>query len=142
MAIPLLLIGFLFVVQGAGQNPELESEQVVGVWEGSGGGQIVFHTNGTFEMARIPRSAIVFSFVDAPPGKAGCPGGAWELDGEGDTSGAVELHFDTGGAFSDDGESALLQVDRGGDEPEMYFDTNVDKGYGYEVRRVERVASP
>ncbi|MGV9287857.1 hypothetical protein [Streptomyces sp. NPDC003719] len=95
-----------------------------------------FGADGRFEMTGIPRDAVVFSFSDPPPGDGRLSGaGEWELDGGG-TSGTVELGFDAGGSFSGDGESTLLQVKEAGDRPVLYFDTDADKAYGYEVRRV------
>ncbi|MER6528020.1 hypothetical protein [Streptomyces sp. NPDC001508] len=54
--------------------------------------------------------------------------------GDDDRSGAIEVFFDAAGSFSDT-ESTLLQVEKVGDSPTLYFDTNPDKGYGYEVHR-------
>lgn len=141
VALPLLLVGSLSAVQGCGEQEDaaLRSAQVAGAWEGSGGGRIEFDADGTFDMSGIPRSAIVFSFVAPPPGKGRISGtGAWELGGEEESSGVVELRFDAGESFLDDGEFAMLRVDRGGENPELYFDTDPDKAYGYEVRRVGR----
>ncbi|MGC9442022.1 hypothetical protein [Streptomyces sp. WG5] len=96
-----------------------------------------FTADGRFEMSGIPRSAVEFSFTDPPAGDGALSGeGEWELDGDDGKSGAIELGFDAGGSFSDDSESALLQVKEAGDSPVLYFDTNPDKAYGYEVRRV------
>ena len=137
-AVPVLIVLALFSLQACEAEREtLDSKQVVGVWEGSGGGRVQFHENGRFEMSGIPRNALAFSFVDPPPGKGKISGeGTWELEGGRDQGGSIELLIAKGGSFSDDSESALLQIQRGGDKPEMYFDADPDKEYGYEVRRV------
>ncbi|MFF6780674.1 hypothetical protein [Streptomyces sp. NPDC012510] len=137
-ALPVLILVVLFALE-AGENDEkaLSSAQVVGVWKGSGAGRIEFLQGGRFEMTGIPRSAVVFSFTDPPPGNGGLSGsGEWNLKGDTGKSGTVELRFDATDSFSDGSASALLQVQRTGDQPELYFDTNVDKRYGYEMRRI------
>ncbi|PSM38354.1 hypothetical protein C6Y14_37135 [Streptomyces dioscori] len=136
-AVPVLIVIALFSLQACEAESEmLDSGQVVGVWEGSGGGRVQFHENGRFEMSGIPRNAVALGFVDPAPGEEKISGeGTWELEGGRDQGGSIELPIDKGGSFSDDSGSALLQIQRGGDEPEMYFDTDPDKEYGYEVRR-------
>ncbi|MGW5213796.1 hypothetical protein ACWEQO_22000 [Streptomyces sp. NPDC004051] len=69
----------------------------------------------------------------------GSGGGQVEFDD--DRSGTVELSFAAAGSFSDDPEFTLLQVQEAGDRPVLYFDTNPDKEYGYEIRR-EVASSP
>lgn len=136
-AVAVLLVIGLFALDscGAGEGVELTSAQVAGVWKGSGGGRVEFGDDGRFEMSGIPRSAIEFSFIDPPPGNGRLSGrGEWSLMGDDDRSGTIELFFDAADSFSDT-ESTLLQVEKGGDSPTLYFDTNPDKGYGYEVRR-------
>jgi hypothetical protein len=137
-AVAVLLFIGLFALQGcgAGEEAELTSAQVAGVWKGSGGGRVEFGDDGRFEMAGIPRSAIEFSFIDPPPGNGRLSGrGEWNLRGDDDRSGTIELLFDAAGSFSQDTESTLLQVEKAGDSPTLYFDTDPDEGYGYEVRR-------
>ncbi|MFF1548215.1 hypothetical protein [Streptomyces sp. NPDC058291] len=133
-----LLLGGLFALDSCevGKADELGSAQVTGVWKGSGGGRIEFSHDGRFDMSGIPRDAIEFSFTDPPPGNGRLSGrGEWSLDGGDDRSSTIELRFDAAGSFSDDSESTLLQVEEAGDHPTLYFDTNPDKRYGYEVRR-------
>ncbi|MET9730538.1 hypothetical protein ABZZ79_07705 [Streptomyces sp. NPDC006458] len=137
-AVPVLFLGSLFVLQGCdgGTSDELSSQQVAGVWKGSGGGRVEFDDDGTFEMSGIPRTAIEFGFTDPPPGNERLSGrGRWSLDGDDDRSGTVELRFAAAGSFSDDSESTLLQVEEAGDRPSLYFDTDADEGYGYEIHR-------
>ncbi|MER7717237.1 hypothetical protein ABTX99_09820 [Streptomyces flaveolus] len=137
--LPCLALLGISALAGCGQSegPELGSDQLTGVWQGTGGGTVEFGSDGRFEMSGIPRSAVVFSFSDPPPGDGRLSGeGEWELDGDDGTSGTIELGFDAKGSFSDDGESTLLQVKEAGDRPVLYFDTDADKAYGYEVRRV------
>ncbi|MEV0598907.1 hypothetical protein AB0I82_06355 [Streptomyces sp. NPDC050315] len=50
-------------------------------------------------------------------------------------TGSITLHFDAAGSFADT-EVALLEVQQAGDSPQMYFDLNPDRNYGYEIRRV------
>ncbi|CAL9458970.1 hypothetical protein SUDANB21_02607 [Streptomyces sp. enrichment culture] len=133
----LCVIGMFALVRcGANEGGELSSRQVVGVWTGSDGGRVEFRADGRFEMSGIPRSAVVFAFVDPPPGEGKLSGGGeWEL-ADGDRSGTIELGFDAGGSFPDDSQSALLEVKEAGDRPVLYFAVDPDKAYGYEVRRV------
>ncbi|WP_230196601.1 hypothetical protein [Streptomyces coriariae] len=143
-AVPALLLGGLFALDscGAGKADELSSAQVDGVWKGSGGGRVEFDDDGRFEMSGIPRNAIEFGFIDPPPGNGRLSGrGEWSLVGDDDRSSTIELRFDAAGSFSDDSESTLLQVEEAGDRPKLYFDTDADEGYGYEVRR-EAASTP
>ncbi|WP_432056261.1 hypothetical protein [Streptomyces sp. bgisy022] len=126
----------LFALDGCGapEGGELSGAQVVGVWSGEGGATLEFGAGGRFEMTRIPREAIPFS--DSLPGDGRLSGsGAWTL-ADSDRSGTIELVIDPGGSFADEGATALLQVKEAGKHPVMYFDTNPDRAYGYEVRRI------
>ncbi|MCW8097788.1 hypothetical protein [Streptomyces tauricus] len=136
-AVPVLIVITLFSLQACeAEGEKLDSDQIVGAWKGSGAGRIRFHENGRFEMTGIPRDAIAFSFIDPPPGKGRIAGeGTWQLEGGRDQGAALELLIDKGGSFSNASETALLQLQQGGENPRMYFDTNPDKEYGYEVRR-------
>ncbi|MFJ1730856.1 hypothetical protein [Streptomyces sp. NPDC088254] len=137
-AVPVLLLGGLFALDSceAGKAGELSSAQVDGVWKGSGGGRVEFDDDGRFEMSGIPRNAIEFGFTDPPPGNGRLSGrGEWSLVGDDDRSSTIELRFDAAGSFSEDSEYTLLQVEEAGDHPTLYFDTDADKWYGYEVRR-------
>ncbi|WP_158973233.1 hypothetical protein [Streptomyces griseus] len=137
-AVPVLLLGGLFALNGCGGDTadELGSTEVSGVWKGSGGGRVEFGDDGRFEMSGIPRGAIEFGFSDPPPGNGRLSGrGEWSLVGDDDRSDGIELRFDAAGSFSDDSESTLLRVEEAGDHPTLYFDTDADKAYGYEVRR-------
>ncbi|MFE2935065.1 hypothetical protein [Streptomyces sp. NPDC059221] len=127
----MLLFIALFVMQGCeGRSPELRSEEVVGVWKGSGGGRIEFRADGTFDMSGIPRSAVELSSSTPPSGKGSLSGrGEWEMEWHRDPSSGVEI------SFADGTESALLEVAGNGDEPEMYFELDVDTDRGYRVRR-------
>ncbi|MFI7869408.1 hypothetical protein [Streptomyces salinarius] len=128
---------YALVSCGADEGGELGPAQLAGAWQGSGGGRVEFGADGRFEMSGIPRDAVVFSFSEPPPGDGRLSGrGEWELDGGDEKSGTIELLFDAGGSFPDDSEATLLQVKETGEHPVLYFDTNPDKAYGYEVRRV------
>ncbi|CAL9477299.1 hypothetical protein SUDANB15_02945 [Streptomyces sp. enrichment culture] len=134
--VPSLIGLFALVRCGANEGGELSPAQVTGVWTGADGGRVEFGADERFEMSGIPRSAVVFAFTDPPPGEGKLSGGGeWEL-ADGDRSGTVELGFDAGGSFSDDSQSALLEVKETGDRPVLYFAVDPDKEYGYEVRRV------
>ncbi|MFI0168540.1 hypothetical protein ACH4PW_27485 [Streptomyces sp. NPDC017082] len=119
-----------------GGRDKLAARQVAGVWQGSDGGRVEFHDDGTFRMSGIPRSAVEFGFGKPTTGTGRLSGrGDWELEGNTGRSDSIELRFSAGGSFRDDSESTLLQVTKSGDHPVLYFDINPDKGYGYEVRR-------
>ncbi|WP_086694029.1 hypothetical protein [Streptomyces recifensis] len=67
---------------GPDEGAELGSDQLTCVWQGTGGGTVRFGADGRFEMSGIPRSAVVFSFSDPPPGDGRMSGGGeWELAG-------------------------------------------------------------
>ncbi|MEV6119340.1 MULTISPECIES: hypothetical protein [unclassified Streptomyces] len=137
--LPCLVLLGVSALAGCGpdEGAELGSGQLTGVWQGTGGGTVRFGADGRFEMSGIPRSAVVFSFSDPPPGDGRLSGaGEWELAGGDGTSGTIELGFDAGGSFADDSEATVLQVKEAGDRPVLYFDTDADEAYGYEVRRV------
>ncbi|MGW6239505.1 hypothetical protein ACWGBX_38605 [Streptomyces sp. NPDC055037] len=137
-AVLVLLLGGLFALEscGGGTSAELDAAQVAGVWKGADGGRVEFGDDGSFAMSGIPRSAIEFGFIEPPPGNGKLSGrGRWNLDGGDDRSGTIELRFDAAGSFSDDSESTLLQVEEAGERPKLYFDTDADEGYGYEIRR-------
>ncbi|MFE3940862.1 hypothetical protein ACFXPV_03125 [Streptomyces sp. NPDC059118] len=71
----------------------------------------------------------------------GSGGGRIEFraDGTFDVSGiprsAVEPSFSKGGSFTGDTGFAVLRADRGGGEPEVYFEGDPDTDRGYRVRR-------
>ncbi|MFF2895207.1 hypothetical protein [Streptomyces sp. NPDC057966] len=137
MAVAVLLFIALFVMQGCeGRSPELRSEEVVGVWKGSGGGRIEFRADGTFDMSGIPRSAVEPAFATLPPGKGSLSGkGKWYMEGQRDPGSGVALSISKGGSFTDDTGAAVLRAARNGDEPEVYFEGDPDTDRGYRVRR-------
>lgn len=137
VAVPLLLFVALFALQGCeGETPKLGSGEVVGVWEGSGGGRIEFRADGTFDMSGIPRSAVEPAFPSLPPGKGSLSGkGEWYMEGQRDPGSGIALSFSKGGSFTDDTGFAVLRAARGGDEPEVYFEGDPDTDRGYRVRR-------
>jgi hypothetical protein len=131
-----LFDGLLVLLGREGGTGELSARQVAGVWKGSGGARVEFDDDGTFEMSGVPRSAIVFSFTDPPPGKGRLSGtGRWSLYGNDGSSGTIELHTVLAGFSSADSVIGLLQVQDAGDHPSLYFDTDVDKKYGFEIHR-------
>ncbi len=121
-------------------DEEIGAAQVVGVWEGDGGGRVTFHRDGRFEMSGIPREAIDF-FLEVPPGTGRLFGaGEWELGDPGEGSerdSEVYLYIEEGGSFSNGPDVGWLRVEDGGKNPVMFFQVNVDKEYGYQIRRVE-----
>lgn len=137
VVVPVLLFIALFVMQGCeGKSPELRSEEVVGVWKGSGGGRIEFRADGTFDMSGVSRSAVEPAFSSLPPGQGSLSGkGRWDMDGQRDPGSGIELRFVEGGSFTDEGGFAQLRTVRGGDEPEVYFEGDPDTDRGYRVRR-------
>ncbi|MFF0260500.1 hypothetical protein [Streptomyces microflavus] len=126
-------------------KPELiERTRIVGQWSGSGGARVELREDGRFEMSGIPRSAIVISFADPPPGKGRLSGsGTWELEepSDRDTVESIRLNVDAVGSFTGGSEIAELRVARGGDKPVLYFATNVDKWYGFEISKTEQATS-
>lgn len=140
-AIGLVLSGTAAVsLAGCGSGPEpLSADQVVGTWRGDSGGRVTFFDDGRFEMSGIPRDAIVFSFSKPPAGEDSLTGaGTWRLQGEGRRSSSLELVTDTTGSFVNGEVAMSLELSEGGAHPVFYFETDVDEGYGYEVRRTSR----
>lgn len=132
------LVAALFSLEGCGggERAELDTKQVAGVWTGSGGGRVEFRSNGRFAMSGIPRSAVVFGFSTPPPGDSPLSGqGTWELEGSSGRGNSIQLRFQAGGSFPDDSESGLLRVEKADDHPTLYFDSDSDKAYGYEIQR-------
>jgi len=126
---------------GCGSGDEkISAGQVIGVWEGDGGGRVEFGKDGRFEMSGIPRYAIDF-FPEAPPGKGKLSGqGRWELGSPGEgrkRDSDVFLYIEEGGSFSNGPDVGWLRVERGDENPVMYFHVDPDKEYGYEIRRVD-----
>lgn len=127
-------LGVALAVSGcdAAGSPSVDASQVPGVWTGDGGGMVEFMADGRFTMTGVPRDAVVFSFSEPPPGDGGLSGaGKWVIDPADD---AVELSIEAGGSFRD-GEIASLKVAEGEGPQVLYFETNSEKAYGYEIRK-------
>ncbi|WFB11352.1 hypothetical protein LRS74_33220 [Streptomyces sp. LX-29] len=137
-AIAPILAGFVLMslVGCSPQTAELTKEEVVGVWRGQDQGRVEFRNDGGFELSGTPRSAMVFSFSRPLPGDI-AGSGTWNFD-DGEPSSSITLRFDKGGSFPDNSEVELLTITHGGEHPTAYFDIDVDKAYGYEVRRVRQ----
>ncbi|MFJ4824894.1 hypothetical protein ACIP5L_16625 [Streptomyces bacillaris] len=102
------------------------------MWKADDGGQIEFTSDGRFEMSGITRSAVVYSFSEPPPGEGPLAGaGTWELENRRN----IEVMYEKGGSFSY-AESGEIAIAESGKNPVLYFSTNSDKGYGYEIRKV------
>ncbi|MFI8997863.1 hypothetical protein [Streptomyces sp. NPDC053542] len=138
MAVPVLTVLGLFTLDSCqASDATLDSAQIVGTWRGEGGARVEFHKEGTFEMTSVPRSAVDDGAMDLPPGKGKLSGrGTWDMRDGDRRTGSIALHFDAAESFSAGTEVALLEVQQAGDSPQMYFDVNPDKHYGYEIRRV------
>ncbi|MFD1830566.1 hypothetical protein ACFSJS_12920 [Streptomyces desertarenae] len=136
-ALPLVFLAAFALL--AAFDPEqalLKKADVVGSWRSDDGrGRVDFHADGRFEMSGIPRSAIVFSFNDPPPGKGPISGkGTWEFAYDEPSTG-IHLHIDAAGSFFDAEVASLESIKEDG-RTKMYFSVNVDKMYGYEIQRV------
>ncbi|MEU0163044.1 hypothetical protein ABZ154_30630 [Streptomyces sp. NPDC006261] len=114
-----------------GPDHTIESAQAIGLWKADDGGQIEFTSDGRFEMSGIARSAVVFSFSEPPPGDDPLAGaGTWELKNQR----LIELSHEKGGSFSHV-EPGSMGIAESGKNPLLYFSTNSDKEYGYEVQK-------
>ncbi|QES25045.1 hypothetical protein DEJ46_38265 [Streptomyces venezuelae] len=113
----------------------MERTRIAGTWTGDDGARVELHTNGRFEMSGIPRSAIVFAFSDPPPGDGKLSGsGTWEPRYPGDKVDEILLYVEAGGSFADT-QIANLGVAENGQKPVLYFSTNADEWYGFEIRK-------
>ncbi|MEW9511974.1 hypothetical protein [Streptomyces bacillaris] len=115
-----------------GPDHTIERAQVVGIWKADDGGRIEFTADGRFAMSGIHREAETFSFSDPPPAGERLTGaGTWELEHQR----FIELSYEKGGSFSDT-ETGSMGIAETGKDPVLYFSTDSDKEYGYEVRKV------
>ncbi|MDW4897309.1 hypothetical protein ACFXOL_29320 [Streptomyces californicus] len=103
-----------------------------GVWTGRGGGRVEFHADGRFSMKGIPTESIGFAFSEPPDEDRVAGSGTWERVPDEDQ---VQLMIDAGGSFADAAQVAVLMVAEDGPPQVLFFSTNVDKPYGYEIRR-------
>ncbi|MFD4034760.1 hypothetical protein ACFWVP_30710 [Streptomyces sp. NPDC058637] len=119
------------------ERPErIEHARIVGTWTGDDGARVELEADGRFEMTGIPRSAVIFSFIDPPPGDGKLSGsGTWEAVGDSDSVASILLYVDAGGSFSEKTEVEELGVARSGEQPVLYFATLPDKWYGFEIRK-------
>ncbi|MCX4731096.1 hypothetical protein [Streptomyces sp. NBC_01363] len=51
---------------------------------------------------------------------------------------SILLSIDAGGSFSEATETEAPGVARSGENPVLYFATDVDKWYGYEIHKVDQ----
>ncbi|MFI7234417.1 hypothetical protein [Streptomyces cyaneofuscatus] len=103
-----------------------------GVWTGSGGGRVEFHADGRFSMERIPTESIGFAFGEPPAEDRVAGAGTWERETDEDR---LNLMIDAGGSFADADQIAVLMVAEDGPPQVLFFSTNVDKPYGYEIEK-------
>ncbi|MFI1190551.1 hypothetical protein [Streptomyces californicus] len=115
----------------AGTTP-VDTAGLPGVWTGSGDGRVEFHADGRFSMRGIPAESIGFAFSEPPDEDRVAGSGTWERDTDEDQ---VQLMIDAGGSFADAAQVAVLMVAEDGPPQVLFFSTNVDKPYGYEIRR-------
>ncbi|MFF3839874.1 hypothetical protein [Streptomyces sp. NPDC001930] len=130
------LLGMGGCIAGIADRPEaIDRTRIAGTWTGDDGARVELHTNGRFEMSNIPRSAVVFSFGDPPPGDGKLSGsGTWQPGHAGDTVDRILLYVEPGGSFADVQVEAL-GVAESGEEPVLYFSTSPDEWYGLEIRK-------
>ncbi|MFF8835667.1 hypothetical protein [Streptomyces sp. NPDC015130] len=118
------------------ERPEkIERTRIAGTWTGDGGARVVLRADGRFEMSGIPRSAVHFAFSDPPSGDGRLSGsGTWEPAHDGDKVDDITLYIAAGGSFTDT-QVGSLGVAEGGQDPVLYFSTDIDKWYGFEIRK-------
>ncbi|MFB8353344.1 hypothetical protein [Streptomyces niveus] len=115
------------------ESERVESAQIPGVWSGADGGRVEFGDDGRFELSGIPRDAVVFSFIDPPPNGQKVSGqGTWSVKGKGSI---VELIYDSRGSFAEGGEAGSLSVADSEEPLTLYFSTNSEHEYGYEIQK-------
>ncbi|MFE9169557.1 hypothetical protein ACFYNZ_08515 [Streptomyces kebangsaanensis] len=136
-ALPLVfLVAFALLTACDPEQVPLRKTDVVGSWHSDDGrGRVDFHADGRFEMSGIPRSAIGFGFDEAPPGKGPLSGkGTWEFAYDEPSTG-IQLRIEVAGSFFGPEIASLESIKEDG-RTKMYFSVDVDKMYGYEIRRV------
>ncbi|MFJ1798179.1 hypothetical protein [Streptomyces sp. NPDC088180] len=105
-----------------------------GVWTGSGGGRVEFHADGRFSMKGIPAESVDFTWSEPRNGATRVSGaGTWQQQDIDEDS--LQLMIDAGGSFPTDEEVATLMVAEDGPPQVLFFSTNVDKPYGYEIEK-------
>ncbi|MEU8530832.1 hypothetical protein AB0C77_35405 [Streptomyces sp. NPDC048629] len=134
-----LLLGVGGCIAALNEQPEkIERTRIAGTWTGEGGARVELHANGRFEMSGIPRTAVVFGFTDPPPGDGKLSGsGTWEPVGDRDEVDEIDLSIDAGGSFEDK-EFGSLEVAQSGDKPVLYFATDSDRWFGFEIRKTTK----
>ncbi|MEU1217032.1 hypothetical protein ACFYSH_24270 [Streptomyces sp. NPDC005791] len=81
----------------------------------------------------IPTESIGFAFGEPPAEDRVAGAGTWERDDIDEDS--LNLMIDAGGSFADADQIAVLMVAKDGSPQVLFFSTNVDKPYGYEIRK-------
>lgn len=105
-----------------------------GVWTGSGGGRVEFRADGRFSMKGIPAESVDFTWSEPRHGATTVSGaGTWRQDDVAEDS--LLLMIDVGGSFPTAEEVATLMVAEDGPPQVLFFSTNVDKPYGYEIKK-------
>ncbi|MET9054023.1 hypothetical protein ABZW50_23045 [Streptomyces bacillaris] len=133
-AVSSLVLGLAFALGGcsAAGTTAVDTAGLPGVWTGSGGGRVDFHADGRFSMKGIPAESIGFAFGEPPDEDRVAGSGTWEQDTDEDR---LNLMIDAGGSFTDAKQMAVLMVAEDGPPQVLFFSTNVDKPYGYEIRK-------
>ncbi|WP_237725626.1 MULTISPECIES: hypothetical protein [Streptomyces] len=112
----------------------VDTDGLPGVWTGSGGGRVEFHADGRFSMKGIPAESVVFTWSEPRNGATRVSGaGTWQQQDVDEDS--LKLMIDVGGSFPTDEEVATLMVAEDGPPQVLFFSTNVDKPYGYEIEK-------
>ncbi|MFJ9889560.1 hypothetical protein ACIQRW_27405 [Streptomyces sp. NPDC091287] len=113
---------------------DVDTDGLPGVWTGSGGGRVEFHADGRFSMKGIPAASIAFTWSEPLNGATRVSGaGTWRQDDVAEDS--LQLMIEAGGSFPTDEEVATLMVAEDGPPQVLFFSTNVDKPYGYEIEK-------
>ncbi|MEV8445686.1 hypothetical protein [Streptomyces parvus] len=131
-----LALGLAVVLSGCSTagTTAVDTDGLPGVWTGSGGGRVEFHADGRFSMKGIPAESVDFTWSEQRNGATRVSGaGTWQQQDIDEDS--LQLMFDAGGSFPTDEEVATLMVAEDGPPQVLYFSTNVDKPYGYEIEK-------
>ncbi|MFH9263951.1 hypothetical protein ACH4KN_06745 [Streptomyces sp. NPDC017546] len=111
----------------------VDPDGLPGVWTGSGGGRVEFQADGRFSMKGIPTESVGFAFGEPPTEDRVAGSGTWNVDDSDEDR--LQLRIDAGGSFADADQMAVLMVAEDGPPQVLFFSTNVDKPYGYELKK-------
>ncbi|MFD3515700.1 hypothetical protein [Streptomyces sp. NPDC058657] len=119
------------------ERPErIARGRIAGIWIGENGARVVMRVDGRFEMSGIPRSALTPRFSEPPlRGENVSGSGTWTPVGDSGSVTTISLSIAAGGSFAEGTDAEELGVARSGEGPVLYFSTDPDKWYGFELRK-------